>query len=279
MSLADCVREAFFAETPDGVRFCLFSRPAGDMKGGVLFVPPFAEEMNKSRRMVAIAARAFVNDGWAVMQIDPKGCGDSAGDFGDAAWADWLADLSAGWELLGARLSDGLPRVLWSLRGGSLLAADWLAVRQSLAPWLMWQPVTNGKQHLTQFLRLRAANEMLGDSEARNVMARLRAELAEGSAVDVAGYRLAPALAAGLDGSTLLLPKSYRGPLAIVEMSMTEEPVASPAVSRAVLQWREASVDVRFSAVRGPAFWHTQEIETAPEALEPSLQFLGACVS
>ena len=95
----------------------------------------------------------------------------------------------------------------------------------------------------------------------------------------MAGYRLAPALAAGLDGSTLLLPKSYRGPLAIVEMSMTEEPVASPAVSRAVLQWREASVDVRFSAVRGPAFWHTQEIETAPDALEPSLQFLGACVS
>lgn len=96
MSLAACVREAFFLETPGGARFCLLSRPIAEAKGGVLFVPPFAEELNKSRRMVAEAVRAFVEAGWAVLQLDLKGCGDSAGDFGDAAWADWLADVDAG---------------------------------------------------------------------------------------------------------------------------------------------------------------------------------------
>ena len=50
-------REAFFlpGPRPPG-RFCLLHLPTGPVRGCVLFVPPFAEEMNKSRRMVALTA-------------------------------------------------------------------------------------------------------------------------------------------------------------------------------------------------------------------------------
>ena len=54
--------------------------------GLVVHAPAFAEEMNKSRRMVALQARALAEDGLAVLLVDPLGCGDSPGDFGDATW-------------------------------------------------------------------------------------------------------------------------------------------------------------------------------------------------
>lgn len=277
MSLAACVREAFFLETPGGARFCLLSRPIAEAKGGVLFVPPFAEELNKSRRMVAEAVRAFVEAGWAVLQLDLKGCGDSAGDFGDAAWADWLADVDAGWSLLGERLPLAAPRVFWSLRAGSLLVSEWLAAHPSPVPCLMWQPVANGKQHLTQFLRIKAANEMLGDADARGVIASLRAEIAAGRAIEVAGYELSPGLASGLDGCALRAPNTGAGPLMIVELSMSEQPTSSPVAVQFCDKWRAVGGDVHAIAVQGPAFWQTQEIELAPAAIEPSVQFLWGC--
>ena len=277
MSLAACVREAFFLETPGGARFCLLSRPIAEAKGGVLFVPPFAEELNKSRRMVAEAVRAFVEAGWAVLQLDLKGCGDSAGDFGDAAWADWLADVDAGWSLLGERLPLAAPRVFWSLRAGSLLVSEWLTAHPSPVPCLMWQPVANGKQHLTQFLRIKAANEMLGDADARGVIASLRAEIAAGRAIEVAGYELSPGLASGLDGCALRAPNTGAGPLMIVELSMSEQPTTSPVMVQFGDKWRASGADVHAIAVQGPAFWQTQEIELAPAAIEPAVQFLWGC--
>lgn len=274
MSLNTVVREAFFHETPGGSRFCLFSRPADGVRGGMLFVPPFAEELNKSRRMVAEAARAFVDADWAVLQLDPKGCGDSAGDFGDVAWDDWVADVDAAWALLAERLPPGVPKVLWSLRAGSLLVSEWLALRELAVPCLMWQPVANGKQHLTQFLRLKAASEMLGEADAKGAVTHLRAEIADGKTVEVAGYAIAPALARGLEASVLRPAQGGLGPLMVVEMSMADEPVSSPAMVQLSEKWRGAGGEAATIAVRGPAFWQTQEIELALAAIEPSLKFL-----
>ena len=80
--------ESFFLpidEGRNGQRFCLFHRAHGDVtKGSILYIHPFAEEMNKSRRMAALQARALAKAGYAVLQLDLLGCGDSSGDFGDA---------------------------------------------------------------------------------------------------------------------------------------------------------------------------------------------------
>ena len=54
--------EAFFLPAGDGQRFCLYRpaefAPGGGTRGHVVFVHPFAEEMNKSRRMAALQAIA-----------------------------------------------------------------------------------------------------------------------------------------------------------------------------------------------------------------------------
>ena len=77
-------------------------------RGRLLYLHPFAEEMNKSRRMAALACRALAAAGFAVLQIDLRGCGDSSADFGDASWADWQADVRVGMAELDRR-APGVP--------------------------------------------------------------------------------------------------------------------------------------------------------------------------
>ncbi|MBN9422686.1 MAG: alpha/beta hydrolase, partial [Candidatus Accumulibacter sp.] len=116
--------EAFFLPATSGQRYCLFHRPAteGAARGALVYVHPFAEEMNKSRRMAAVQARALAAAGYAVLQIDLHGCGDSSGDFADASWAGWLDDVELACAWLRARCA--APLWLWGLRSGCLLAAE-----------------------------------------------------------------------------------------------------------------------------------------------------------
>ena len=78
--------EAFFLAADNGragQRLCIHHPPrrGEPARGAVLHLHAFAEEMNKSRRMVALQARALAEAGFAVLQIDLHGCGDSGGDF------------------------------------------------------------------------------------------------------------------------------------------------------------------------------------------------------
>lgn len=269
-------REAFFLDAPGGARFCLATRPVGASCGALLFVPPFAEELNKSRRMVALGAAAFAARGWTVLQPDLLGCGDSAGDFGDACWNDWRDDVGRAW--LWLRENAPGPVVLWTLRAGGLLAADWIDAAGERPGLMMWQPVTNGRQHFAQFLRLKAAGEMLADSDAKEAMARTRAELQAGQSVEVAGYRVSPRLAEGLDAAKLRLPAGWSEPTVLLEVSNAEHLAPSPALEVLAGRWQEARVPVAIEVLRGPAFWHTQEIEVAPALIERSLAILERMV-
>ena len=98
--------DAFFQPAPGGgQRLYLHHTPrAGQTPlGAVLYIHPWAEEMNKSRRMAALGSRALAAQGWAVLQVDLLGCGDSSGDFGDATWEAWLDDVTQAAQWLRAR--------------------------------------------------------------------------------------------------------------------------------------------------------------------------------
>ena len=232
--------------------------------------------------MVALAARAFAGQGWTVLQVDCFGCGDSAGDFSDACWQDWIQDLEFGWRWLledaKRRSSLSLPMVLWTLRGGSLLAADWLNQGTERPPLLMWQPVASGKLQLTQFLRLKAANEMLADTDARQAMASIRAKLQQGQSVEIAGYGLSAALAAGMDAASLRLPAKYPAAVAMLELGSADRAEPSAAVANLVAKWTDAGIKATAAVVAGPVFWQTQEIETAPLLIERSIAELESLV-
>lgn len=269
-------REAFFLDAPDRRLFSLATLPKDASGGGLLYVHPFAEEMNKSRRMATLQSCALAEHGWTVLQVDLTGCGDSSHDFGDATWSVWLDDMSLAWDWL-VRRCEGLHGI-WSLRAGALLTTAWISREQIYPPLLFWQPVTNGEQHLTQFLRLKAANEMLNASENRGVVSGLREQLRGGESVEVAGYRLRSELAEGLESASLDIPESYPSAVSIFEISNSERREPSPRIRKLVDKWSSTGNGITCDVVRGPGFWQTLEIEVAPELVQASLEAVSRWV-
>ncbi len=265
-------RSVFFLGEGRDRRFCMATAPDGEPRGTVLHVPAFAEELNRSRRMVALGAQALAQAGWLVLQMDLHGCGDSEGDFGEADWQSWRADLDRAADWL--RPHSRGPLVLWSLRAGSLLAADWSIGRSDVSALLCWQPVFSGKQYLTQFLRIRMAGDLGHDPAARSLMSELRADLHAGRPVEVAGYMLGGAMAQALErvGMSEDMPATRRVMLFEVAPNSDEGP--SPATQSYIQRMQAAGGEVWAEAVAGPKFWQSPEIETAPELIARSVQAL-----
>ncbi len=273
----------FFLDAGErGQRLCVFHPAQGVVtpRAQMLWLPPFGEEMNKSRRMTALAARAFAAAGVDVLVMDLLGCGDSDGDFADARWADWIDDARLGARWLADRLpaASGTPLWLWGLRAGALLAGP---VAAALAPsmqrpvhLLLWQPVTAGKLQLQQFLRLKVAADLIG-GQAKGALQSLREALSRNEAVEVAGYRLSPALALGLEQAQL---KPVDGVTRVVwfEVSSRDAATLTPAAETASQAWRAHGAAVETAVVRGPSFWAASEIEEAPLLIEASVQAVCA---
>ncbi len=272
--------QAFFLPSDGaagGQRFCLYHPAQGvaTRRGAVVYVHPFAEEMNKSRRMAALQSRAFAAAGVDVLQIDLLGCGDSSGDLGDARWSDWVDDVVRAARWLQAR--SAAPLWLWGLRAGCLVAADAARALNDSTRLLFWQPAASGKLVLQQFLRLKTAADMLG-GQARQTLDTLRSQLAAGESVEIAGYRLSAALAGALEDAALT-PSLKVQRIEWLELSTREDASLSAASAMKLQQWHDAGVPARSHLVRGPSFWQTTEIEEAPALLTATLAALDEAVT
>jgi exosortase A-associated hydrolase 2 len=255
--------EPFFLEAEAGSRFCLFHRPVGECRGALVYIHPFGEEMNRSRRMAALAARALASQGIGVLQIDLHGCGDSSGEFADARWASWKADIALASRWLQGRL--GVNVGLLGLRLGALLALDYArTATQPVSRLLLWQPVTKGSAYLTQLLRLRLAAGMLQDDGDGASTDSLRAALSGGQTLEITGYELAPALALAIDCLDVATITPPSCPVHWFDIGAASGRQLAPAAKRIVTHWREQGASVQVELVCGPHFWATPEIAECP---------------
>jgi exosortase A-associated hydrolase 2 len=224
--------------------------------------------------MAALGARRLAAHGYGVLQIDLAGTGDSAGDFGDARWDAWKQDLDMGAAWLRARLD--APLTLWGLRLGALLALDYARTATSpLAPLLLWQPVASGSTYLTQFLRLRTANAMLGDdAAAQNSTKALRAALEAGQTLEIAGYDLTPALARAIDG--LPAPDTLAPPVPAHWFEVLGAPgqAPGPVAGRVKSAWEAQGTPLHVHTVAGSSFWATTAVSTCPALLDATVDAL-----
>lgn len=259
-----------FLETPHGRIFCLRSGAQGE--ACVIVVPPFAEEMNRSRRMWSLLAAQLASAGIVTLIPDLHGTGESDGDFADARWESWREDLNRTCRFARA---EGVRRIaLLGVRLGALLALDYLRsvpqrdMADDIAQLILWQPVLDGRQHINQFLRLKLAAGLRQTAAVKETTASLRERLARGERLEVAGYEVAAELLAALDS----LDGQSLAPTAVarvewLEVSTAEPAALAPASGRIIETWRTASVNVNARAVRGEAFWALQEITIAPELI------------
>lgn len=248
-----------FVPGSKGPLFALLRQSTGHAAGCVLFVPPFAEEMNKCRRMYTEAAVALAQHGWASIVPDLFGTGDSAGDFGDATWRTWQSDLSivADWS---AALGFPVVRLVAARLGCALAAmsSDQPALSR-IRRTSLWHPVLDGGRYLSQFLRLRMAAGLLDDGKETG--RELRERLRRGESLDVAGYMLTGHLASELEAIDAAGALSSKlGLIQWLEVVRDEAAGLPPASSRVVDAAMERGVSVEPHVVAGEPFWASAEI-------------------
>jgi exosortase A-associated hydrolase 2 len=269
--------ESFFLKTDFGDRFCLYHapHPNKECRGVFIYVHPFGDEMNKSRRMVALQARAFAAMGFGVLQMDLFGCGDSNGEFGNARWDIWKQDLEIARSWLENRAT--APVSLWGLRLGALLAMDFARSSANIIDKIiLWQPVISGELFLTQFLRMRLANEMFADGPEKTTGTQaMRSSLAVGERLVVAGYELTSELTVAIDSLRaikLLVPKVPVHWFEIVSESGRTMP---PAGAKVVRAWEKEGSNLQVHLVPCVPFWATQEISECPELISATARILS----
>lgn len=266
--------EPFFFDAAPGTRFCLYHAPDPHVepRGAILYVHPFAEELNRTRRMAALQSRAFAALGYAVLQIDLFGCGDSCGDFHDGDWNLWKSDLAlaAGW--LAERTSG--PLHLWGVRLGGLLALDF-ARSATVDSIILWQPFMSGRACINQFLRLRLARMQESSVPAPGSTtapprstAALRAQLAVHGVIEVGGYEVAVPLVRAIDACDAA---HIRLPPCTVHWFSSAAAVPSKvaeSAARLAERWAADGVALHFHQVAGVPFWAADDTPECPALLQ-----------
>ena len=262
------------AEFVPGTRgdvFVMSYEPCSSVSRNVYFVPPFAEEMNKSRRMVALQSRLFAAHGARVIVHDPFGTGDSYGEFADARLQTWRNDILA--HLEDIRSQNSAPIWIWGMRMGALIALD--AIRRSnvlISGVVLWNPCPNGLQYMNQFLRLRLMSTLVSKNADRETLADLRDIVASGKSIEVAGYQLSAELIAAIDQLELdKLLHSHTPVIHWMEVSNTVEGSLSPAIRKSIESASKVGSTILVNRVAGPAFWSTPEVSHAPDLLEATM--------
>jgi exosortase A-associated hydrolase 2 len=257
----------FFLDASGRQLFCVYYEPDAKFREeAILYLPPFAEEMNKARRTVALQARRLSALGCGVLCLDLTGCGDSSGDHGDARWELWKEDLKVGVDWLKSQAFTKCH--LWGLRLGALLALDSaLENPHAFDKLVLWQPPPRGETLMTQFLRLQLAATM--STGQKTTTRALRERLAAGEPVEVGGYELHPALVAAIDALHLVsLAPPRDNETHWIEVAPGEEPAISPASAAVVGEWTKRGCHLQVEAVAGDAFWAATEITECPNAME-----------
>jgi exosortase A-associated hydrolase 2 len=269
-STAACVvPRPVFMDAPAGRLFAVLYAGEGARRAWI-YLPPFGEEMNRSRRMAALLGRALAGAGEALLVVDPSGTGDSDGVLDAVRWEHWQADAQAAvtW-IRGQGLT---PFGAIGLRTGALLALD-LARRDSLECCVLWQPVIKGETMLSQLLRVRVAAGL--ETASGETVKSLRARLSAGETLDVGGYAVSPGLAADLDALSLKeMGEGYRGRLIWMRVAADPSAPVPPAVGAVMESWLRRRMDAEILQVDGEPFWSIEETTLAPVLLKRTVEVL-----
>jgi exosortase A-associated hydrolase 2 len=256
----------FFLPGLAGNLFAIYHHPAdpASCRGGVLYVHPFANEMNYTRRAAALLARALAGRGWGVLQVDLFGCGDSDGDFRDASWETWIDDLTSalGWlqERVGGRVG------LVGIRHGGLLALDFASrTRRNIDRVLLWHPVVNGQQMMTDFLRLRLLSDAIGErvGESANTQ-EPRPKINPAQPIEVVGYELNPHFGEAIAKIHIAqLGLAAATPICWVEVVSGADDSGRPLAQTTVNDWQAAGREATLHRIAGRPFWSSPRIHNS----------------
>lgn len=235
-------------------------REGSEPIGCVVLLPPFGEEMNRCRRVLANLGAALGTLGLHTVLPDLSGTGDSDGDFGDASVSVWYDDL----DIVVHSLPDPTRLHLVAFRFGALLVAD-VSKRYRCETATLVQPLLTGDQLLRQLIRIRLAASMFSGGR-KETSDSLMTQLAGGERLEFGGYEVSFDLYSQLkDLSLAEMQMSRIKQLYLIEIGSQQ---ANTAFSNLVQTWSSDGGAADTSLVNCDAFWATQETSDCTKLIE-----------
>lgn len=236
---------------------------SGRARARVVLAGAFGLERSYTYSTWARAGRALMHSGYDAIRFDPRGTGESTGEFNRLGPEDWLDDLL---RVLDEVTRDDVPTVLMGFRFGGILASRAFATGRADG-LLLWSPLTSGRKMLMDVLRRKLAEDFAQGAAGTRDRASLIDELMERGALEVDGYDWGRALWEQSEGFDLVLPRDDERPWQWVELG-ARVPRAAPVEH------------VVHAPGPNPPLWAVDSYLTPPveQALEASRAFVSGLV-
>jgi len=255
--------------------FLLSNEPPSHHQIATVFLPAFAEEMNKTRHLVSQCRQQLHKAGLSLFQLDAFGTGDSEGDLDQTGVLQWRDDLIGLLQLLQQRGYQAVNFI--AMRFGALQLFDLLAQPQTLPLQLhkvvLWQPFMQSSQFLQQLFRLKVAEQMaVGEKTSQKIMEQ---QLADGELLEIAGYPLTANFVDSVrqlrDITAFASAPTNKPPLLYLETSNLS--TVSPLTEKSLAQLADF-FDVNFQLINDAPYWTATELLINTVLVEQTVRFL-----
>ncbi len=253
--------------------YVTFHEPAARPDGsGLLLLSPFGEERKCAYRTLVRLARAAAAVGLAAARFDYSGTGESTGEHGKAALADWLEEAAA----VSRSFRDRFRLEHMAAAGvrlGANLAAR-LPTFEAVTAMVLIEPLLAGAGYLGELQRRKQIKEMMAGGKARTSAADIRTQWEAGGCVDFDGFDIGPNLAAELAALRLevdlaRLPAACR--CLLLRIGALK---GFPANWKPVVQQLERRPGNRARILREKPFWGQIEYFETDQVQDAALEFL-----
>lgn len=240
-----------------------------------VFLPAFAEEMNKTRHLVSHCRQQLHKAGLSLFQLDAFGTGDSEGDLDQTDVLQWRDDLIGLLQLLQQRGYQAVNFI--AMRFGALQLFDLLAQPSTLPLRLhkavLWQPFMQSSQFLQQFFRLKVAEQMaIGEKTSQKIMEQ---QLADGELLEIAGYPLTADFVDSVrqlrDITAVASAPTKKPPLLYLETSNLT--TVSPLTEKSLAQLADF-FNVDFQLINDAPYWTATELLINSALVDQTVRFL-----
>lgn len=237
----------------------------------VLLLPPFTEEMNKSRHLLSQLMLQLKQQGISSILPDHYGTGDSEGDLDQASVVLWRNDLQ---QLIQQLSTQGVRQLdVVAVRFGAIQLFDLLnssSLPLTLGKVILWQPQYDAGRFWQQFLRLKIAEKMAAGEKLSQK--QLEQQLETGHTIEVAGYPVSPAFYNSLQQLQPAFPEALKHkPLLWLEISALDNIALPVQQKRTAL---ESLCQLTFNQLKLDPFWQTAELTQATPLIADTVKYL-----
>ena len=237
----------------------------------VILVPPFAEELSRSKRMYVLCARLLANSGFHVICFDYSGTGDSSGEWGEFKYVDWVNDIKTVYQYA-KNYAEQVNFI--ALRFGALILADTIIQeRLTINKCIFWDPIEKGELLTRQLVRMKIAATM-ADAAKKITRQEVTQSMQDEGFLESGGYHITNTMFDEIDRkkmASFMVPLLNQASVHWMALGRYKEDtdnwLANSFTNNELL---EASVEnvLTMHAVNDVKFWMQQEVTLAPKLLQ-----------